>query len=198
MVWSRVLKETWHWGKEQVLVILLAIATLALQIREGLVRSGDWKPSVIATVAPYLVYAVVFLLYQFVRAQRLLYAELQLTSHNTEESLRAVTAERDALKEPKRTAAEQNAYETVERALKVVGTKGITALRFLRTHGIITFNLNSCSVPLPPELSIADALRIYRHCLSEGVVTSKTNLGNSEEIFMVPVSMEKALAALLY
>jgi len=49
---------------------------------------------------------------------------------------------------PKRTAAEQHAHDAVERALKVVGKKGITALRLLRTHGTITFNFNASSVPL--------------------------------------------------
>lgn len=65
----------WRVGTEQVILILLAIVTLALQIRHGLVRQGDWQPSIITIVEPYVFYLILFLLYQFLRVPKLLYEE---------------------------------------------------------------------------------------------------------------------------
>lgn len=87
--------ETWRFGREQVIVVLLAIAALSLQIRYGLVRRGDWKPSVPSMLWPYLGLMAAFIIYQFLRVPKLLYEELQATSHSSEEGLRAAIAERD-------------------------------------------------------------------------------------------------------
>jgi hypothetical protein len=195
------LKDIRHWGKVQVIVVLLAVATLALQIREGLVRSGDWKPSIIAIIGPYVAYAILFLLYQFVRSQRLLYVELQTTSRDTEKSLLAIIAERDAAlraltEQRKRTAAEQHDYATAKEALQLVGTKGLTAMRHIRRHGSLTFG--TFPPVLPPGLNINDTLWAYNHCASEGLLTCNMNLAKQERTFSVAPKMEKILDELLY
>ena len=123
MLLRRICTEIWRFGTEQVIVIVLAIAALGLQIRYGLVRQGDWKPSVLAMLWPYAGLMVAFIAYQFLRVPKLLYTELEMASHTTEESLRAAITERDnslhALKEkPPRTPAEQHDYEQLRKHYK--------------------------------------------------------------------------------
>ena len=78
-----------------MIVIFIAIATLALQIRYGLVRQGDWKPSVVAMLWPYFVLIIAFIAHQFLRVPKLLYMELQTASRRKEGSLRAVISEQE-------------------------------------------------------------------------------------------------------
>jgi hypothetical protein len=198
---GRVWKETRHWGKEQVTVILLAIMTLALQVREGLVRSGDWKPSVIATIGPYLAYAALFLFYQFVRSQELLYAELQMASRDAEESLRAVIVERDnALRtfseKQRRTPAEQYHYDTAKKTIEQLGPSCVIALRHLKTHGRLAFG--TYGPELPTGIRRDDLLRIYNACLQAGLVTNWDNASQGERMFEIAPTMNAVLDELLY
>jgi hypothetical protein len=200
-VLSRVWQDTRRWGKEQVLVLLLAIATLALQIREGIVRSGDWKPSIIAMVGPYIIYAAIFLVYQFIRAQRLLFAEFQATSRTMEDSLRSIIAERDAAlrnltDKPKRTPAEQHDYETAKKVLQLVGGNGLTAMRHIRRHGTLIFG--TYPPVLPQGLALQETLRVYDQCASEGLLTCNANTRNNERTFSIAPTMGKILDELLY
>jgi hypothetical protein len=185
---------------------MLAILIVFAQIHYGVIKSGDLRPQLLSIAWPYGLLILAFVVYHSARAPwlisndhldsiKLIEQAKEAADHelaDREETIRRLT------EKPPRTAAEQHAHEAVERALKVVGEKGITALRLLRTHGLIAFDFNSPSIPLPPGLTVAEALRVYRHCLSEGVVTSKTNIGQSEQIFTIPAMMEKALDHLLF
>lgn len=180
----RICAETWRFGTEQVIVVLLAIAALALQIRYGLVRRGDWKPSVLSMLWPYVCLMLSFIVYQFLRVPKLLYTELQTTSRSTEESLRAAIAERDnslrALTDkPKRTAAEQHHYDKAKETLKKFGPAFADALRLLKTHGKLTFGFYPPQ--LPPGVRADELQRIYIACLGEGLVTKHEKPGSGGE-----------------
>lgn len=184
-----------------MIVLLLAIATLALQIREGIVRSGDWKPSIIAMVGPYIAYAALFLVYQFIRAQRLLFTELQIASQTTEASLRAIISERDTVlrgltDKPRRTPAEQHDYETAKRTLQLLGLNGLLAMRHIRRHGSLVFG--TYPPVLPHGLTLQETLRVYDHCATEGLLTCNANFRNNERTFSIAPTMGKILNELLY
>jgi hypothetical protein len=83
------MREIWRFGVEQVIVVIIGIATLALQLRYGLVHRGDWKPSVFAILWPYFGLVALFIVYQFIHVPSLLYTELQTALARSEESLRA-------------------------------------------------------------------------------------------------------------
>lgn len=200
-VFDRVWKETRRWGKEQVLVILLAITTLALQIQFHLVPKGDWILAVLATVGPYVAYAIVFLFYQFVRAQQLLYAELRMASHTNEESLCAVIAERDNTlrtftEKQRRTPAEQYHYDTAKKTIKQLGLPCVIALRHLKTHGKLIFGTYGPEIPI--GIGRDDLLRICNACVAAGLVTSRDNPSQGERMFEIALTMNAVLDDLLY
>lgn len=129
--------------------------------------------------------------------------------HNEVQSREAVITMRDqaikqrdeiinSLSAPKRTRAEQDDYDTVKRALKLVGTSGIAAVRHLRRQGSLSFNHGGCGGPLPPGQSMEQALWAYRHCASEGVLSQEANFGNTGSTFSIKPHMEKVLAEALY
>lgn len=200
----RIWHETWRWGKGQVLVILLAIATLAWQLRAGLLRRTDWRPSVIATIGPYVAYGIIFLLYQFLRVPALLYCERDTLATTAENALRNEVAEREKrihLLTPKRPPAEQRDCEKVKQALVVLKRTGLIALRHIRDHRSLTIGApGSPYAPafLPAGLSQQEALFVYRHCANEGILKRDTNLGNTLETFTVPDHMSKILDEVLF
>jgi hypothetical protein len=197
----RILAEIWRFGVAQVVVILVAIAALALQIRYGLVRHGDWKPSLFAMLSPYGGLMVAFIAYQFLRVPKLLYTELQAAARSTEESLRAAIIERDnslqTLREkPPRTPAEQHDYETAKKALQILGNKGLIALRHIRKHGSLTFG--TYNPVLPPGLNLNDTFWVYNHCASEGVLSCSEKWGSGEKTYAVSPKMTRILDELLF
>lgn len=97
---------------------------------------------------------------------------------------------------PKRSPAEQNDYDTAKKALRLLKEKGVIAMRHIRKYGSLTFG--TYSPVLPPGLNLNDTLWVYNHCASEGILTQKDNLGNSERTFAVSPKMEKILDELLY
>jgi len=111
-----------------------------------------------------------------------------------------VIVHRDAPLAVQRTAAEQNDLDTVRDALKLLKETGLTALRHIRRHGSLTFGAPGGGIQpvLPPGLNFEQALWVYRHCASVGILTQKNNLGMSEQVFAVSPRMEKALDELLY
>jgi hypothetical protein len=197
----RISAEVLDFGVAQVIVIVLAIVTLALQIRYGLVHPGDFWPSVWATILPYVGLVFLFLLYQLIRVPKLLYQErdgVALTEVNT---LKAAIAERErtiSKLTPKRSAAEQHAHDIVAEALKVVKQDGITALRHLKYQG--KFTDGTYRSQSPTGLTPDRTLWVYQHCSSVGIVSVSINPGNTERAFTLSSdpAMLKALDELLF
>lgn len=191
----RICTEIWRFGIAQVIVIVLAIAALALQIRYGLVREGDWRPSVLAILWPYVGLMVAFIAYQLLRVPKLLYTELQMASRSTEESLRAMVTERDkTIRE--RTPAEQHHYDMAKKTLKQLGPSCVIALRHLKTHGRLTFGTYGPEIPI--GIGRDDLLRIYNACVAAGLVTSRDNPSQGERMFEIALTMNAVLDDLLY
>jgi len=115
--------------------------------------------------------------------------------------LTATIAERDATihklsEKPKRSAAQQHDYEVVQNALKLLGEKGVEALRHIRTHDALTFG--TYPPVLPVGLSNADTLWVYNHAASEGILTVGGKVAIGERTFSVSPKMELILDELLY
>ena len=118
-----------------------------------------------------------------------------------EKELSIVISERDQTiailsTKPKRTPAEQHDYDTVKKALQLLGKRGLIAMRHIRNHGSLTFG--TYSPVLPPGLNLDDTLRVYAHCASEGLVTQNDNHRNNERTYAVSPKLEKVLDELLY
>ncbi|MFZ0799904.1 MAG: hypothetical protein WCA13_05825 [Terriglobales bacterium] len=191
-VWARVGQETWRWGKQQVLVILLAITTLALQIRFRLTPKDNWQLAILATTGPYIAYAIVFLFYQFVRSQHLLYAELE----QQDKALQLLK------EKPSLTAAEIHHYDEAKRLLLGFGGRmgiAVAVLRHLLTHGPLTYyGPGSNPAPLLPlNVGLQDALRAYRAC-APTIVKCEEKYGSGEQTYSIPESMKNILGQLLY
>jgi hypothetical protein len=150
------------------------------------------------------------LVFRLLVSPLLVYRKRDFDARSTEAALSETIAEREGLirqrddtirtltERPKRTPAEQHDYETAKECLRILGKTAVGALRYLRNQGTLTFNFGGCTTPLPAELKVHSALWVYNHCVSEGVVTCKTNLGNTEKTFAVSPKMQSALDELLF
>lgn len=137
---------------------------------------------------------------RIVIAPYLIYRDRHFSAKRIEVELGKEVEDRDtrihALTEkPKRSAAEQNRYDTVIKALALVKDKGKTALAFLRRNGSLTFSSPGNGInPVPPSgLTEHDLLWTYRHCASEGIVSLTRNRSANEETFSITVDMTKAV-----
>ncbi len=185
-----------------MIVIVVAIVTLALQIKYGVLRPGDFWPSVAATILPYVALIFLFILYQLLRVPRLLHEEQGASFATKETELHSVIKQRDQtildLQPPKRTPAEQHAYDTLKSALDTTKRDGLTALRHLKNHGTLTFG--TYDPQLPVGMTRDQIFWVYNHCLSLGIVTRTANLGHSEFTYSISPNpaMVKALDEALY
>lgn len=129
------------------------------------------------------------------------YRERDLEAQNNEAALRLAINERNEALEnitrkPPKTAAEQHDYDTAKAALELTKEKGKIALRYLRSQGSLLFGTYNPS--LPSGLTAQDALWVYNHCVSVGVVTQGGNARMGERTYSISPKMEKALDELLY
>jgi hypothetical protein len=198
----RVGAEFLQFGIAQVIIIVVAIVTLALQIKYGVLGPGDFWPSVAATILPYFGLIFLFILYQLLRVPRLLHEEQSISFATKEAELCSAIEQRDqtilGLQPPKRTPAEQHAYDTLRSALDTTKNDGLTALRHLKNHGTLTFGTYDPQLPI--GMTRDRALWVYNHCLSLGIVTRQANLGHSEFVYSISpnLTMAKALDEMLY
>jgi hypothetical protein len=119
-------------------------------------------------------------------------AALKETIQRRDDTIRAIT------QKPKRTAAEQHAFDTVKEALRVTKEDGLAALRHLKYQGKLTFGTYAPQLPL--GLTLDRTLWVYNQCQSVGVVNRTSNLGYSEYTYSLSSdpAMTKALDDLLF
>lgn len=202
ILFRRIAREIWQFGTAQVIVILVAIATLALQMKYGVLRPGDFWPSITAVILPYLGLAFLFVLYQSFRVPKLLHEEQGASFAGKEGELNSKIKEQEqvilGLQPAKRTKAEQHAFDTVEAALKVVKDDGITALRHLKYQGKVIDGMYRTGFPdgMKPE----KVIWVYQHCQSIGIVNRSANISNNEITYTISsdLAMQKALDELLF
>jgi hypothetical protein len=195
--WAR---DNIGWG-----VIVLVVPPLAAFFRDPR-APVDWvliKNTLVLYALAFVVYALAYLCATPRRLdadresrERLLITTIADRDHTIRER---EEVNRALVENPKRSPAEQHDYETAKKALELLKDKGVTALRYIRSQGTLTFrSVGYTATPLPPGLSTQEALWVYRHCASEGILNCKRNLGNVEETFAVAPHMEKVLNELLF
>jgi len=202
--WRRFRRDATPWARDNIVwgFVVLVGPPLAMYLRDRHAQI-DWT-LIRTTIALYIFALTVYILAYLCRTPKTL--DIERDARETAllgdiSDLNQMVKEREdtirALSErPKRTAAVQHDYDTAKKALQLVGEKGRVAMRHIRSHGSLTFG--TYSPVLPPGLNLNDTLWVYRHCASEGLLTCKSNLGNSEQTFAVAPKMEKVLDELLF
>jgi hypothetical protein len=197
---------------QTVLGVITAVLVLLLQIHYGVITS-QIRPRIFSILWPYGLLLLAFGIYHPARTPWLISNEhldaigalkrklLELESRIAAptETIQNKDDDIRALKQPKRSTAEQHGFDKTKKALTLLKEPGVIALRFLRSQGSLTFSFAGyVSAALPAGLSHQNALWVYRHCASEGILNSKKNLGNTEETFAILPNMEKVLNELLF
>lgn len=210
---TRFIPQLWSDIKPRLLATVLGVTTAVLillaQLYFGVITSGV-HPRILAILWPYALLLVALVVYHLARTPWLIsnehldaIAALRKTIAVHEATIvRRETELRVASEKPKRSAAEQADYDTVQRAFTVVKDKGKIALRLLRNKGSIGFGIRFGSPvngPTPPQgLTLNDLLWVYHHCESEGIVTMDRALGGNSETFTISPHMNKALGEVLF
>ena len=187
---SRFVREMFSFGRSQLIVIVLAIATLALQVRAGLLRRADWNASVWSTIWPYILYFGAFLLYKFVRVPERLYDEKTNELQTAKATIAALM--------PKRSQSEQYHYDKARKFLRKFGASFIEPLRYLVSHGQFKYSSMYFPSGLPAGIKPDEMIRIYLACNGEGLVTKDSNPTRGEVSFRIADPMVTALKELLY
>lgn len=205
---SRFIPKFWDGIRSRVWATVTALVTAVLiliaQFHYGVITSAI-RPRVLSLLWPYGLLLLAYVLFHLARAPWLIsndhlvelvrYAEtineLKLAARRKDHEIRA-------LAQPRRTAAEQHAYEVVKAVLEMTKETGLIALRHLRYQGKLTFG--TYDPQLPPGLNRDRTLWVYNHCVSVGVVNRTNNLGNSEATYSVSQNPDiaKALDELLF
>jgi hypothetical protein len=88
ILFRRICAEAMSWGFPQIIAALLALVTLALQIRYGLIEHGQWKPSVISIILPYVGITAIYLAIELIQVPAALYREQINNLHVALEQIR--------------------------------------------------------------------------------------------------------------
>jgi hypothetical protein len=194
-----------------LITVTLAIATtlsvFAIAIAKGdvLKNAPDWLvPLLIGASAALYVLAGILALIHWKKERRsesdaILPSFSQVITQEASPRIEnTVIVHRDTPTPPKRTPAERHAFESVKAALDLTKDTGLAALRHLKNHGTLVFG--TYDPELPPGLKRDQALWVYNHCLSVGIVTRKANLGHSEFVYSLSPNpaILKALDDLLF
>jgi hypothetical protein len=204
--WKRFRKDSTAWARDNILwgIVVLIVPILAARLLHHTLLV-DWE-LVYTTLGLYAVAAVIY----FAAHACLVPRKLDIDRNAREATLGKIISdyeqkvkERDEAvrvlsEKPKRTSAEQHAYDTLRAALDLTKEVGLIALRHLSYHGKLAFG--TYNPELPPGLTRDQTLWVYNHCLSVGIVTRSANLGHSEfsYSFSANPAMEKALNELLF
>ena len=189
--WKRWYSDGKDWIANNVLlgIVMLIVPPIAVYLgnRNAAI---DWH--LVGTTL--LLYLFVFAVYACVH--------LCLTPAKLDADRAAVVAELQEqirkLTPPKRTPAQQDAYDIAKAAISLLKPHGVPALRYLRMHGQITFYATSCTPPPPSGLTMQNLFWVYNHCVSVGVVSCNEKFGGGEKTFTIPSRMESVLDEVLY
>jgi hypothetical protein len=203
--WKRFRKDATPWARDNILwgvIVLVGPLVAARLLHRHLLI--DWE-LVYTTLGLYAVASMIYAAVHVCRVPKKLDIERGAREAALIEGIsdhKQTIKERDetirSLSEPKRTPAEQHAYDTLTKALEVTKETGLTALRHLKYHEKLAFG--TYNPELPPGLTREQTLWVYNHCLSVGVVNRSANLGYTEYTYSLSPNpaMTKALDELLF
>ncbi|HTC46179.1 MAG TPA: hypothetical protein VK722_02590 [Candidatus Aquilonibacter sp.] len=191
-----------------VLAGATSLLTLAIAMASGRVFSSlGWLVPylVVASCLLYLLAALLAILHWQKERQREKNSSspalptISIKQEASPQISHTVVIHKDVPIPPERTKAQQHDYDKARDAIKLLGEKSVIALRYLRGQESITFDFGGCTGgSLPSGLTAQNALWVYRHCASEGILSCKKSLGNHEETYTVPSRMTKILDAVLF
>lgn len=215
---TRFLPHFWSDLKARFWAIVLSVITAALilfaQIYYGVIRDAI-RGRVLSILWPYAVLMVAFTVYHLARTPWLIsneqveviaalnkaVSDLESTTTSLKSTISEKDAEIRALKQPRRSAAEQHNYDKAKAFLNKRGPKFVEALRHLHTHGDLTYSSVGVTMVTiwPSRMDRNEAISIYDACIGEGLVTMQEIPGvlPARKIFIAP-GMTNVLSELLY